>query len=445
MQQLFGTSWCHPGGSDTVVATAGSDRVTLDTVRRRIASNAERVAESPLARWAPCGDDALEFGIALLAILAAGKTAVVAPPALAASDNPGALGIDAVLSGGGVPEGVANAFELEPHGVDRPLPGIPGDARVELFTSGSTAKPKRVAKRFRQFTGELAQLESAFGDLMGSAPVLSTVPHFHIYGLLFRVLWPLASSRVFQARQTLVPWSEGVAGAALVTSPAFLKRLSDPAALAPARPRVIFSSGGALAAPLAREIARASTCPLIEVYGSTETGGIAWRKWPESDGNWQPFGGVETDYASGANGGRRLRVRSAATDDEWLDTGDAVEPVSDGFDLLGRADGVVKVEDKRVSFAALEACLEAHERVEIAQVVMLHNGRDELGAVVQLRSGETPPVDNNDRRELVGHLKSHLLQQFDPVVTPRRWRFVSRLPVNELGKVNRQELVALFQ
>ena len=34
-----------------------------------------------------------------------------------------------------------------------------------------------------------------FGSL--SAVVLATVPAHHIYGLLFRVLWPLASKRAF--------------------------------------------------------------------------------------------------------------------------------------------------------------------------------------------------------------------------------------------------------
>jgi len=40
--------------------------------------------------------------------------------------------------------------------------------------------------------------EDLWGETLGKLPVISTVSHQHIYGLLFRLLWPFSSGRVFQ-------------------------------------------------------------------------------------------------------------------------------------------------------------------------------------------------------------------------------------------------------
>ncbi|HRE16020.1 MAG TPA: hypothetical protein PLW86_03000, partial [Rhodocyclaceae bacterium] len=65
-----------------------------------------------------------------------------------------------------------------------PLPSVP---TLELFTSGSSGEPKRISKRLIQLEAECRVLESFWGGHIGQAAVLATVPHHHIYGLLFRV------------------------------------------------------------------------------------------------------------------------------------------------------------------------------------------------------------------------------------------------------------------
>jgi acyl-CoA synthetase (AMP-forming)/AMP-acid ligase II len=62
-----------------------------------------------------------------------------------------------------------------------------------LYTSGTTGTPQAIPKKLAQLAREVATLESAFGALLGSGEIVGTVSHQHIYGLLFRVLWPLAS------------------------------------------------------------------------------------------------------------------------------------------------------------------------------------------------------------------------------------------------------------
>ncbi len=59
--------------------------------------------------------------------------------------------------------------------------------------------PKRIEKTLDQFEQEIETLEATWGLRIGRATILATVSHQHIYGLLFRVLWPLMTGRCFDA------------------------------------------------------------------------------------------------------------------------------------------------------------------------------------------------------------------------------------------------------
>jgi acyl-coenzyme A synthetase/AMP-(fatty) acid ligase len=206
--------------------------------------------------------------------------------------------------------------------------------------------------------------------------------------------------------------------------------------------RAIFSSGGPLPAAAALEFKRRLGAAPIEVYGSTETGGVAWRAQSEGEDGaaWTPFPGmaVETD-AQGA-----LRLRSPyLPDGEWLTMGDAVELLADGrFRLKGRLDRVAKIEGKRVSLPELEQGLRRHPWVLDAAVVPLAGRKETLGSIVVLR--EPARLREQGRQRLIAALREGLLERFDRVVVPRRWRFPERLPTDARGKLTAQALSALF-
>lgn len=439
---ILASDACAP---DTVVAIDAHRSLTHSQMRHKVAAIAKAIASLDGQRWLPLATNALDFSVAFLGILSAGRTVVMSPSSQVDTVADSALGIDAVLSESPLVDSPLPWLSLD--GIDShsgaPAPILPS-ATIELFTSGSTGDPKRVVKQFRQLVDEAGVLAKTFDSQLGDAVVLSTVPHHHIYGLLFRIIWPLRSTRRFHAMQTLTPTTKAEDAAVLVTSPAFLKRLVDPQSLRRNHLRVVFSSGGALDSATAKQIAEAADCPLIEVYGSTETGGIAWRHWPDGDGLWSFFAEVDHDLEPQPDTEvSRLSVRSPATGNEWMDTADLVEMHDSGFFLLGRADGVLKVEDKRVSLAAIEACLNEHELVNAARVLLLEGRRHEVAAVIQLESGEE--IDSNKaRRSLVKILKQQLARRFDQVAMPRRWRFVAEMPADAMGKTTRAALLELF-
>ena len=326
---------------------------------------------------------------------------------------------------------------------------IAPDARIDLYTSGSAAEPVRVTKQFSQLDSEVEVLEATFGAVLGDAVVIGTVPHHHIYGLLFRVLWPLAARRPFASDlcnepHTLCAVMERHARSVLVSSPAHLSRLAQPVDLAAVRDRIaeVFSSGGPLAPADAHAVAHALGRAPVEVYGSTESGGIGWRRQTER-AEWTPLDRV----ALALDGEGALVVRSpfAAPDTSPLTLADAAEILDDGrFRLLGRLDRIVKVEEKRVSLVALEAKLREHPYVRDAAAVLLASRRNVVGAAAVLDAEGCRTLQNDGRKAVVGALRAHLAQFVEPVALPRRWRFPDALPYSDRGKLTRAHVAALF-
>jgi acyl-coenzyme A synthetase/AMP-(fatty) acid ligase len=315
---------------------------------------------------------------------------------------------------------------------------------VEFWTSGTTGDPKAVPKDLAQLDAEVSMLEAAFGERLGSGPMVGTVPHYHIYGCLFRILWPLATGRPFLCEPCGEPagFRQAMAQApALISSPAHLSRLPSLMELSelPAFPCVVFSSGGPLDRKDALAWRRWVPAGVVEIYGSTESGGIAWRCQDEDAESslWTPLADVALTLApDGA-----LVVASFRAGPGPLRMEDLAEPASGGrFRLLGRLDRTIKLEEKRVSLPELEAALEAHPLVERAAVVLLEGRRPTLGAVVVLRGAQA-----QERRQLIRTLRLHLAQRFEPVALPRRWRFLDHLPFDLKGKLTAQTLAALFQ
>ncbi len=336
---------------------------------------------------------------------------------------------------------------LEPVDVPAPVDVLPAldaeQATLLVFTSGSTGAPQAIEKRLRQLAREVEALESALGAGLGDCLVHGTVSHHHIYGLLFRVLWPLAAGRRIAPRRFFP--EEIVAALAgndsvLVASPAHLSRW-------PALPmpvdgclRAVFSSGG----PLSDEAAELTVQHLgvapIEIFGSSETGGIAWRKRDHAAPAWQALPGVRWQLADG-----QLEVDSAHLPSPgWWRCADSAQPSGDGFHLLGRADRIVKIEERRVSLEALEQALCRHPAVAQARVLELPGSRATLAAVIVPTTAGWRQLAEG-RRRLGVSLGEHLADSHEAVVRPRHWRFVEALPVNAQGKVPQQALATLFR
>lgn len=387
-------------------------------------------------------EDGFEFSAALFGAWQAGAIPWMPADALPATLQ--RLRDDGVTFAGELPDGLQAATG----GGDIALQALDLDAcTLVLFTSGSTGEPAAIRKSLRQLDAEVDALESAFGALLGDATVHGTVSHQHIYGLLFRILWPLSARRPF-ARARLAYTEQlttlGPESVAVIASPAHLKRLpetQDWRALAQAL-RVVFSSGGALPVDAAGDVQRLWQQAPIEVFGSTETGGIAWRRADGSRAAWLPLPGVEWRLQ-----GDTLEVRSPHLPDmDWFATSDRAHASGDGrFQLLGRADRIVKIEERRISLDAIETRLRESEWLDEVRLLALPGPRVLLAAVAVPTSAGRELLDGEGRAAFAQRLRGWLAGHCDPIALPRRWRFLDAMPADARGKTSERALTALFR
>lgn len=376
-----------------------------------------------------------------------------------------------------LPEIAADAETLNTLPVPTDLPLLDDRAELlSLLTSGSTGEAKLVRKRLEQAFWEPEAIDAGLAGgtaALGPVEVIGTVSAQHIYGLLFRVFWPLMSDNaVIAGPRRHFPESlvEALAAAkargrraAVVAAPAHLKRFTDPELFSSVRDgvAVVFSSTGPLDEAGARHAAAALGHFPIEVLGSTETGGIAWRRrTPSADGTlstppWRTVEGitaaVRTDAGDVLTEGEGLVTLSGRHLERggWIDGSDRIRLDASGFTLLGRADRIVKIEGKRVSLPEVEAAVEKTGFVLRVRVLPLpeptvDGTREALAAVAEPSPRCRELLFTEGKAALVRRLRGILKESLPAMAVPRRWRFVDELPANAQGKTTARALTALF-
>ena len=313
-------------------------------------------------------------------------------------------------------------------------------ARIFLQTGGSTGQPRLWAKTARNLLGEVAAHIRALQVEPGDH-ILATVPPYHIYGLLFSVLLPLYSGATVERISPFFPREiarriEKTSATILVSTPAHLRTLAT-TPLSEHGLRLVLSSGAPLpATDAASYFAQTGLWPL-EVYGSTETGGIAVRRQDMPESAWAPLPGVSCRIQGEVLAVRSVYVSGDAPRDAdgFFRTADLARIRPNGsFDLLGRDDGVVKVGGQRVALPEIEKALLALDRVTNAVVLAVPSpsGRgQEIVALVASRR----PAD-----EIVHELRARL----SPPSWPRRLRCVDAIPTTPTGKRDRLAILQIL-
>lgn len=436
---------CRQHGGQDPIAHGEHDGRVMDELLRDAGAISERLASfAPGSEVAVVCHDRYEFTAALLGAL--DRQLIVALPPNA---RPETLKL---LRSGGTVRSVLSDQDGVP-GIDvrrlmgtgaRPIerPVLPA-ARpiVVVYTSGSTGAPLPCPKSAAQLLLEAQGLARTFQISRGSS-IVATVPPHHIYGLLFSVLVPLVSGASF-CRET--PFYADVVrrivardrASVLVSVPAHLRALGIMEREGTGTLTRIFSSGAPLGDETRAALAERFGWKITEVLGSSETGGIAWRD--QGGAPYLVFDGI--DVREGEDG--RLLLRSPYLPEAAprpFATSDRIAMVGEGtFRHLGRGDGVLKIGSTRVSIAELEERMLAVPGVKEAAVLAqaAPGGRgQETWAVVAIEAGTK--LDAAKVREA-------LRAWLDPVVLPRRFRFVEALPRESTGKLRRDALLSLFE
>lgn len=410
----------------------------------------DRLQAQPFQRYALYTEDAYPFAVLLFALLHAGKQIWIP-----GNNRPGTteqLSQDCRLLGDWQ---VGERFDYclqTPDSSTRSLaPLNPLDRQLVIFTSGSTGQAKPIVKCLNQFQLEIATLEKHWGEQLGAAAALATVSHQHIYGLLFRVLWPLSAGRCFHSQAYINPETlvNGIqrGPAYWIASPAHLKRLDQHSPWEGiAGLKAIFSSGGALPDNAAQQIVSTGGQAVIEIYGSSETGGIAWRRQYKT-GAWTLFTGMSLSCVDGRwiLHSPYLEIPPLFSKKGGFQLDDQITLLDDGrFMLHGRLDRIVKVEEKRLSLVELEQRLMAMPWIDDAHVLVIAKSRDVVAAVVVLNKQGLEQITTQGRNRLIRQLRKTLEQWFESVVLPRKWLFINAMPLTTQGKIEQQLLTSLL-
>jgi acyl-coenzyme A synthetase/AMP-(fatty) acid ligase len=214
-------------------------------------------------------------------------------------------------------------------------------------------------------------------------------------------------------------------------------RVLNGAGIKAPRLRLALSSAGPLDSEDALAFYRQTGIGPEELYGSTETGGIACRSTAMGRNLLEPFECLEWKISHD-----RLCVKSPFISPDipvdehgFFMTGDRAAIVDKNhFTLLGRADGVVKVGGKRVDLNDIQDKI---KRIPKIRDAFLFSIRGRKGRGTDIAAVVESDMDETELRQVL----SRMLEQY---ALPRRIRIVDKMPSTSTGKYDREAITKLF-
>lgn len=225
-----------------------------------------------------------------------------------------------------------------------------------LYTSGSTGRAKLIPKKFENIYTEIKELKKIL-NIQGSYTFYFTPPLYHIYGFLFGFALPLyCNSKIiiteYFTPESIIEFIKGRNIDVFISIPHYyhlferinkieifkgIKYLISSSAPLPIDLSIIYYKKGV---------------KITEIYGSTETGGIAHRV-SAIDKSWKLFSYVKVVNVDN-NSEKELFITSPAISifydvEIGYNTGDIVKFTDDNsFILLGRNTRFSKIGGKRI-------------------------------------------------------------------------------------------------
>ncbi|SFB73038.1 Acyl-coenzyme A synthetase/AMP-(fatty) acid ligase [Polaromonas sp. OV174] len=391
-----------------------------------------------------CGDR-YRFAVGVAAALLADKISLLpptltpemvrqvkgfAPDVFCLSDQPQSLALPQFTWTGAATAGAAT---------DRlDIPEIPAARTVAIvFTSGSTGTPVAHRKSWGGLVHSVRAEAARLGLLDGRRhSIVATVPPQHMFGFESSVLLPLQSAGAMSASHPFYPADICAVLAAtprpcmLVTTPVHLKVLLASELDIPLPDSVLSAT-----APLSPQLALAAEtrlqAPLLEIYGSTETGQVATRRITQT-AEWTLFPGVTLSAVQGQFWAAGAHLEQA------VPLGDELELLSDQrFLLHGRTADLINIAGKRSSLGYLNHQLNAVPGVIDGAFFMPDEGdNDKVTRLMAfaVAPGMTP-----------ASLLAALRERIDAMFMPRPLVLLDALPRNSSGKLPRHTLAALAQ
>ncbi len=305
-----------------------------------------------------------------------------------------------------------------------------------FLTSGSTGQPKFIEKKWKDLLKEMELFAHLFKLSKGSDfRIHATVSHDHIYGFSHTIILPLwLNIPLYEKRlDNLTLLKNHHEQDIIVTSPPQLKHYCKAEEFS-LKPQMILTAG----APLDEEtIAQIIThnLPVIDIYGSTETGAIAYKdilKHHDSHGFF-PYVDMKREKD-------KVFVHSPYID-AYFPLEDMLSFSDDGrFKIEGRKDDIVKIGGKRVSLIEVKKILQKSPMIKDCHI-LFNKINTNLSAYISL-SDEGQKLFNKEkiiglRQKLRLFLRHYLISE----ACPKNWFIIDEIPRNTQGKIIVDKLI----
>lgn len=316
-----------------------------------------------------------------------------------------------------------------------------GRLHVRLYTSGSTGRPEAQDKTLAQLAQGAAVLGQRLdaeldGGLASLRGLVCSVPPQHMFGLEASVMLALVHGLPCLDERPLLPADVRTAFEgrdtgderwAWITTPLHLRALARAGESLP-HCGLALASTMPLAPGIAAQAEALVDAPVLEIYGSTETGAVALRRTAHEP-LWRALPGVALSPVAEGTEARGSHFTSPRT------LADRIEPQGEaGFRLLGRQADLIKIAGRRASLAGLNLLLQDLPGLDDG-VFYLPESSEPAERLVLIHAGA--PLD---RAAALAWLRERL----DPAFLPRAFIHVDALPRSGPGKLARAALDALY-
>lgn len=308
-------------------------------------------------------------------------------------------------------------------------------SKVLFFTSGSSGFPVGAFKSVENLSAEIEGLKKIVAT-REIKRVVVTVPFVHIYGILAGLLLPLELGDItLVVKEDFLPYElleeAKEEGTLIVTTPVFIKTLGKLSSDISLKNRLFISSTAPLAIEDVTLFQKHYDADVMQLFGSTETGGIAYKM---SDGmSWTPLDGVEVKTK-----GDKLSVTSPFISNYLLRekieqlqqpyvTEDIIEKDENNFTLIGRSNKLIKIAGKRISALQIETILEEIPEINKAIVELVY--KKEL-----LRSEQIIVTLEATNKIEKKRIKEKIMQYYGIITIPFNLKYVDKINYSAMGK-----------
>ncbi|KAG9475058.1 hypothetical protein GDO78_003488 [Eleutherodactylus coqui] len=358
-----------------------------------------------------------------------------------------------------------------------------------IYTSGTTGRPKGVLSTHQNLTAMVTALVSEWLWTKSDC-ILHVLPLHHLHGVVNKLLCPLwvgATCVMLPEFSPKTVWEHLLSMDSpsiniFMAVPTIYSKLIDyydshlttphdklsVKTVCQQKIRLMVSGSSALPVPILERWREITGHTLLERYGMTEIGmaltnplngprvpGVAFKVSPDSEdgeGELQVRGpAVFREYWN-----KSQETREAFTPDGWFRTGDTAVYKDNRYWILGRTSvDIIKSGGYKISALEVERHLLAHP--SIADVAVIGAPDETWGqrvsAIVKVRDGQT--LSLKELKEW-GRPISHVIQVSElcslllfgavmaPYCIPAELILVEEIPRNQMGKINKKQLLALF-